>query len=237
MPTGPYHLCTPNLRKADFNTVSRALLSNDITFFHEQLHTCGYLFFCSVEMSYHPKAPLNFLNFELSSQPFPYATPMDSLNREQQAQIKSKKNEKKLCSLLKDQNFVSNWGEVLVYECAIHDLVIKRVLNIIRCKASKLFDPWISKLQNQKNVIPSALLVRTVKQLSNSLPGRFHVNEGAYLDCQVSLSRKTFFNYVQKENFFSFVTISPSSHLMLFDQKIVHSQCVYPISVRVYGIR
>ena len=122
-------------------------------------------------MSYHPKAPLNFLNFELSSQPFPYATPLNLLSPEQQAQMKSKNNtEKKLCSFLKDKNFVSNWGEVLVYECAIHDLIIKKIFKVIRCKATKLFNPWISKLQNQKNVIPSAFLVKLVKQLSNSLP-------------------------------------------------------------------
>ena len=78
-------------------------------------------------MSYHPKAPLNFLNFELSSQPFPYATPLSSLSPEQQAQMKSKNNtEKKLCSFLKKHNLVSNWGEILVYECAVHDLIIKK---------------------------------------------------------------------------------------------------------------
>ena len=171
MPTGPFYLCTPTLRHTDFATVSQALLSNDITYFHDQLHYCGNLFFCVVQMSYHPKAPLNFLNFELSSQPFPYATPLSSLSPEQQAQMKSKNNtEKKLCSFLKKHNLVSNWGEILVYECAVHDLIIKKVIKVIRCKASKLFDPWISKLQNQKNVIPSTFLVKTVKQLSNSLP-------------------------------------------------------------------
>lgn len=129
-------------------------------------------------MSYNPKAPLNFLNFELSSQPFPYATPLEWLSSEQQAQMKSRNNtEKKLCSFLKDQNFVSNWGEVLVYECAIHDLIIKRIIKIIRCKATKLFDPWISKLQNQKNVIPSTFLVKVVKQLSNSLPVCITLND------------------------------------------------------------
>ena len=166
MPTGPYHLSTPNLRHTEFITVSRALLSNDIDFFYNELHTYGNLYFCQVEMSYQPKAPLNFLNFELSSQPFPYITPIDSLSREQQAQIKSRNTNKKLCSLLKDQNFVSNWGEILVYECAIHDLIIKNVMKIVRCKASKLFDPWISKLQNQKNVSPSTFLVKTVKNLN-----------------------------------------------------------------------
>lgn len=171
MPTGPFYLCSPNQRPTEFALVSQALLSNDITFFHDQLHVFGNLYFCEVQTSFHPRAPLNFLNFELSSQPFPYATPPDSLSPEQRAEMKSKNNtEKKLCSFLKDENFVSNWGEVLVYECAIHDLIIKKVIKIIRCKASKLFNPWISKLQNQKNVIPSAFLVKVVKQISNSLP-------------------------------------------------------------------
>ena len=169
MPTGPFYLCSPHQRQTEYALVSQALLSNDITFFHDQLHSFGNLFFCEVQTSFHAKAPLNFLNFELSSQPFPYATPPNLLSPEQQAQMKNN-TQKRLCSFLKKKNFVSNWAEVLIYECAIHDLKIKKIFKIIRCKATKLFDPWISKLQNQKNVIPSTFLVRVVKQLSNSLP-------------------------------------------------------------------
>ena len=67
--------------------------------------------------------------------------------------------------------------------------------------------------------------------------GRFHINEGSYLNCKVSLSKKSFLNYVQQENFFSFVTISPSSHLCLFDQNVVISQSCYALSCRVYSMR
>ena len=172
MPVGPHFLCTPTLRHEEFISVSKALLSNDIDYFHHELYINKNLYFCQVEMGFHPKAPLSFLNFELSSQPFPYSTPTTSLSHEQRAQMKfsSGHAEKKLCSLLINQNIVSNWGEVLVYECAIHDLTIKRVIKIVRCKASKLFNPWITKLQAQKNAPPSTFLVKTVKQLSNSLP-------------------------------------------------------------------
>ena len=109
MPTGPFYLCSPHQRQTEYALVSQALLSNDITFFHDQLHSFGNLFFCEVQTSFHAKAPLNFLNFELSSQPFPYATPPNLLSPEQQAQMKNN-TQKRLCSFLKKKKLCLKLG-------------------------------------------------------------------------------------------------------------------------------
>ena len=64
---------------------------------------------------------------------------------------------------------ITNLGQISGYKATpqIHD--IKKIFSL---DGARIFNKWVTKLQNQKNFNPSPLLLRIIKGLSNSLPGK-----------------------------------------------------------------
>ena len=171
-----YTLCTPTRQVTEFEIVSQALKNGDIDFFYHQAFENKIIFYCEVELSFHDEAVLSFLNVDFSSLPFKHCATFNQLTKEQYHWAKAakrnpQKENPKLMSFLKKKNIVATWAECILYQTCIHDLKITNVFKIVKCNSARIFNKWITRLQNQKNFNPSPLLLRVIKNLSNSLPG------------------------------------------------------------------
>ena len=139
--------------------------------------TNGVIYYCEVELSYREEAATSFLNVDFSALPFKHNATFSQLTKEQWQWAKAinrnpYRENAKLMSFLKHNNVVSTWAECILYQTCIHYLTITNIFKIVKCSSARIFNKWVTKLQNQKNFNPSPLLLRIIKGLSNSLPGK-----------------------------------------------------------------
>ena len=156
--------------------MSQALYQGDINFFFHETFERGVIYYCEVELSFRDEAAVSFLNIDFSSLPFKHNAAFSQLTREQCQWAKATNRKPhlesaRLMSFLKRNNKVSTWAECILYQTCIHDLTITNIFKIVKCDSARIFNKWITKLQNQKNFNPSPLLLKVIKGLSNSLPG------------------------------------------------------------------
>ena len=157
--------------------VAQALTQGDLDFFYHEAFENNIIYFCEVELSYREQAKTSFLNMDFSALPFKHNATAQEMTKEQVQWAKAanlnpcRENSSRLMSFLKKKNTVSTWAECILYQTCIHDLTITNIFKIVKCDSARIFNKWITKLQNQKNFNPSPLLLKIIKSLSNCLPG------------------------------------------------------------------
>lgn len=176
-PYDNFILLTPFQNKNNFDYVSEKVFEGDIEFFHDQLIYAKTMYFCEVETTHHKNAELLITNLDLSVFPFYEQVSLDMLSQDQLERAKRisrnpAKEPKKLVSYLKTNNTLSDFIENILYCTNLLDVKITKVNYIVKCRAAKIFNPWVTKLQSEKNKNPSPILNKIIKNLSNSIPGK-----------------------------------------------------------------
>ena len=160
-----------------FNMLSQRLLDMDIKFFSEQLHKHNYQYFFVVVLSYDDDALFAKQNIDLSMFPFYESVSLDMLSshqRERAARLKRNPEfeNPQLVSYLKKNLKTADYSENIIYMCGFHNIVLKRVIKIVRATAFPVFDKWLARLEEEKRHNVSPILNRVWKSFGNNVCGK-----------------------------------------------------------------
>lgn len=224
----------------EFRTVSDRLIAGDVDFFHDQLLEANLGYFFSILISYHKESMVTS-NLDLAYFPFRSLTKETDLSQEQLNQAKSLgrrvDNEgNKLASFLPNKLLVNEHTENILYQLAFHDIKILQVKKIVEYKSYRFLQPYISKLQKEKNQSPSQILSKMIKSLGNDLPGRLHMKQSNFLNAKLCIKKNNFEKLTDSDKFFDFKFLTDNSALLLFSGQTVEARTVVSIPSRVYSL-
>lgn len=239
-PFSNYQILTPDGESGEFKFVADRLISADVDFFHDQLMEANLGYFFSVLISYHKKSMVTS-NLDLAYFPFRSMTKETDLSHEQLEQARALgrrvDNEgNKLASFLPDKLLVNEHTENILYQISFHDIKILQVKKVVKFKCYNFLQPYISKLQAEKNRSPSGILSKMIKSLGNDLPGRLHMKQSDFLNAKLCIRKQYFDKMTDNDKFFDFRFITDTSALLLFSGQTVEAKTLVSIPSRVYSI-
>ena len=174
---GDYILYSKQQNQKDFNMLTQRLLDMDIEFFSEQLHKHNHQYFFVVILSYDDDALFAEQNIDLSMFPFYEAVSLDMLSshqRERAARLKRdpQRERPQLVSYLKKNLKTADYSENIIYMCSFHNIILKRVIKIVRATAFPVFDKWLARLEEEKRHNVSPIVNRLWKSFGNNVCGK-----------------------------------------------------------------
>lgn len=179
---GHYLLYSKRHNRKDFDMLSQRLLDMDIDFFANQMLENNFVYFFVVVLSYDDDALFAKQNIDLSFFPFYESVSLDQLSTHQRERAGRLKRDPasegaKLVSYLKRDLRTADFVENIIYQMAIHHASVGRIIKIVRAKAYPVFNPWISRLEEEKRHNVSPILNRLWKSFGNNVCGKVGLSD------------------------------------------------------------
>ena len=73
---------------------------------------------------------------------------------------------------LKKNLKTADYSENIIYMCGFHNIVLKRVIKIVRATAFPVFDKWLARLEEEKRHNVSPIVNRLWKSMGNNICGK-----------------------------------------------------------------
>ena len=240
MCVGKYVVFSKKKNSTEFHDLSHRLKNLDVDFFSSELHENSNLYFFVVVLSFEDDTLFTKQNVEISNFPFYETVSFEQLTKEQEVRGKRlhrdpSKEPKKLISSLKKNLKTADFADSLLYVSGFHNIVVKKVIKIVRTKAFPIFSDWLFKLEMEKNKSVSPIITRYLKASGNSLAGKLHTRLDSLLNSKLCLNRKSFERYTDRDNFYDFEFLNSSACILHFDMKTIKSKNVPAISARTYS--
>ena len=217
------------MRKEDnnvlFNLIAKKFLENDLDWFRDKAVEENISYYIQIQAGYSFVDSLAH-SIDLGPSPRFHRVDPSELTASQQAYLRGSKRKlekepPKLCSLHQEDCTITDFVDCLFYMRMFHSIIVKDVLVIVQYTCANFLAPYMQMLQQKRAESTSNVESKIMKALGNTVAGKFHQRITSYYNIRICTSKQQFLRYLHRSNFYDYKFLSPTSCLILQDEKIV----------------